>query len=44
MDEVLGIPSEESTLASIRTQLIVAQETNLMSVVDPMGGSYFLES
>jgi methylmalonyl-CoA mutase N-terminal domain/subunit len=44
MDEVLGIPSEESTLASIRTQQIVGYETNLMSVIDPMGGSYFLES
>jgi len=44
MDEVLGIPSQESTLASIRTQQIVGYETNLMSVVDPMGGSYFLES
>jgi len=44
MDEVLGIPSEESTLASIRTQLVVGHETKLMSVVDPLGGSYFLES
>jgi len=44
MDEVLGIPSEESTLASIRTQLIVGHETNITSVVDPLGGSYFLES
>lgn len=44
MDEVLGIPSEESTLASVRTQLIVGHETNLTSVVDPLGGSYFLES
>ena len=44
MDEVLGIPSEESTLASIRTQLIVGHETQLTSVVDPLGGSYFLES
>lgn len=44
MDEVLGIPSEESTLASIRTQLIVGHETQLASVVDPLGGSYFLES
>lgn len=44
MDEVLGIPSEESTLASIRTQQIVGYETNLMNVVDPMGGSYFLET
>jgi methylmalonyl-CoA mutase N-terminal domain/subunit len=44
MDEVLGIPSEESTMASIRTQQIVGYETNLTSVVDPMGGSYFLES
>ena len=44
MDEVLGIPSEESTLASIRTQLIVGHECNLTSVVDPLGGSYYLES
>ncbi len=44
MDEVLGIPSEESTLASIRTQLIVGNEANLTSVVDPLGGSYYLET
>lgn len=44
MDEVLGVPSEESTLASIRTQQIVGYETQLTSVVDPMGGSYFLET
>ena len=43
MDEVLGIPSGESTLASIRTQQIVGYETNLMSVVDPLGGSYYVE-
>lgn len=44
MDEVLGIPSEDSTLASVRTQLIVGNETQIASVVDPLGGSYFLES
>ncbi|MCC6533366.1 MAG: methylmalonyl-CoA mutase [Burkholderiales bacterium] len=44
MDEVLGIPSEDSTLASIRTQLIVGHESNLTSVVDPLGGSYYLEA
>jgi methylmalonyl-CoA mutase N-terminal domain/subunit len=44
MDEVLGIPSEDSTLASIRTQLIVGHESNMTSVVDPLGGSFYLES
>lgn len=43
MDEVLGIPSEEAVLASIRTQEIVAYEANLRSVVDPLGGSYYVE-
>jgi len=43
MDEVLGIPSQEAVLASIRTQEIVAWEANLRSVVDPLGGSYYLE-
>ncbi|MBI4589848.1 MAG: methylmalonyl-CoA mutase [Candidatus Rokubacteria bacterium] len=43
MDEVLGIPSEEAVLASIRTQEIVGYEANLRSVVDPLGGSYYLE-
>jgi methylmalonyl-CoA mutase N-terminal domain/subunit len=43
MDEVLGIPSEDAVLASIRTQEIVAWETNLRSVVDPLGGSYYVE-
>jgi methylmalonyl-CoA mutase, N-terminal domain len=43
MDEVLGIPSQDAVLASIRTQEIVAWETNLRSVVDPLGGSYYVE-
>ena len=43
MDEVLGIPSEDAVLASIRTQEIVAWETNLRAVVDPLGGSYYVE-
>ena len=44
MDEVLGIPSEDATRASVRTQLIVANETRITDVVDPLAGSYFLES
>ncbi len=44
MDEVLGIPSEQSTLASIRTQQIVGYETQITSVVDPLAGSYFVET
>ncbi len=43
-DEALALPSEESVILALRTQQIVANESGLADVVDPLGGSYFLES
>src|SRR5712692_8821889 len=43
-DEALGLPSEEAATLSVRTQQIIAHETNVASVADPMGGSYLVES
>jgi len=42
-DEAISIPSELAHLLSVRTQQILQLETNITSVVDPLGGSYFLE-
>jgi methylmalonyl-CoA mutase N-terminal domain/subunit len=43
-DEAYSIPTEESALLALRTQQIVAYETGLCKVADPLGGSYYLES
>ena len=43
-DEALGLPTEESAQLSLRTQQIIAHETGVADVVDPLGGSYFVES
>jgi methylmalonyl-CoA mutase, N-terminal domain len=43
-DEALGIPTEESARIALRTQQILAEETDIAEVVDPLGGSYFVES
>ena len=42
-DEAYEIPTEESVRTAMRTQQIIAYETDTASVADPMGGSYFLE-
>jgi 2-hydroxyisobutanoyl-CoA mutase large subunit len=44
MDEAFAIPTEEAMKIALRTQQIVAEETGAANVVDPLGGSYFLES
>jgi methylmalonyl-CoA mutase N-terminal domain/subunit len=44
MDEVFGIPTEKSEMISIGTQHVVAHETGVPDVVDPLGGSYYVES
>ncbi|TAK31658.1 MAG: methylmalonyl-CoA mutase [Chloroflexota bacterium] len=44
MDEAYTIPTEFSTLLSLRVQQILAHETGVMSVCDPMGGSYCIET
>ncbi len=42
-DEAIAIPTEASALLALRTQQILAQETNVPAVADPLGGAYFLE-
>ncbi len=43
-DESYAIPTEESALISLRIQQILAYETGITKVVDPLGGSYYVES
>ena len=44
LDEVLALPTEEAAKLALRTQQIIAHETGVADVIDPLGGSYFLES
>jgi methylmalonyl-CoA mutase N-terminal domain/subunit len=44
MDEVLALPTEKNVEIALRTQQVLAYETNVTSVVDPLGGSYFIEA
>jgi methylmalonyl-CoA mutase N-terminal domain/subunit len=43
-DEALALPSEEAAKIALRTQQIIAEETGVADTVDPLAGSYFLES
>jgi methylmalonyl-CoA mutase N-terminal domain/subunit len=43
MDEAFAIPTEEAMKIALRTQQIVADETHVTDVVDPIGGSYYVE-
>lgn len=43
-DEALSIPSEEAHLLALRTQQVLASETGVPDTVDPLGGSYAVES
>lgn len=43
-DEAFSLPSEAAALTALRTQQIIAYETGVANVVDPLGGSYFIES
>ena len=44
MDETLALPSEKAVTIALRTQQIIAHETGVANTVDPLGGSYFVES
>jgi methylmalonyl-CoA mutase N-terminal domain/subunit len=44
MDETLALPTEESVQVAHRTQQILAYETGVPNVVDPLGGSYYVET
>jgi methylmalonyl-CoA mutase N-terminal domain/subunit len=44
MDEVMALPTEKSVEIALRTQQVLAYETNVTNVVDPLGGSYYVEA
>ncbi len=44
LDEALALPTEEAATLALRTQQIIAHETGVADVVDPFGGSYFVEA
>ena len=44
MDEAMALPSEEAVKVAVRTQQILASESGVTTTVDPLGGSYFVES
>jgi methylmalonyl-CoA mutase N-terminal domain/subunit len=44
MDEALCLPSEEAVQVALRTQQLIAYETGVSDTVDPLGGSYYLET
>jgi methylmalonyl-CoA mutase N-terminal domain/subunit len=43
-DEAISVPSEHAHLISLRVQQILQNETNVAAVVDPLGGSYYVET
>ncbi len=43
LDEALALPTEEAATLALRTQQIIAHESGVPNVVDPLGGSYFIE-
>ncbi|MBQ1249630.1 MAG: methylmalonyl-CoA mutase family protein [Selenomonadales bacterium] len=43
-DEALALPTEESVMVALRTQQIVAYESGLADVIDPLAGSYYVEA
>ncbi|MGB9803881.1 acyl-CoA mutase large subunit family protein [Desulfofundulus sp.] len=44
MDEVLALPTEKAVEIALRTQQILAYETGVASVIDPLAGSYYVEA
>jgi methylmalonyl-CoA mutase, N-terminal domain len=44
MDEAMALPTERAARIALRTQQVIAYETNVAAVADPLGGSYFVEA
>ena len=44
MDETLALPTEKAVRIALRTQQILAYETGVADTIDPLAGSYYLES
>lgn len=43
-DEALALPTDQAALIALRTQQIIAEETGVVNTVDPLGGSWYIES
>jgi methylmalonyl-CoA mutase N-terminal domain/subunit len=43
LDEVLALPSDHAAKVALRTQQVIAEETGVTNVIDPLGGSWFVE-
>ena len=44
LDEAFTIPTEDAMKLALRTQQVIADETNVTAVIDPLGGSYYVEA
>ncbi|MEC8943928.1 MAG: methylmalonyl-CoA mutase family protein [Acidobacteriota bacterium] len=44
LDETIALPTEENALIALRTQQVIAHESGVANTVDPLGGSYYIES
>jgi methylmalonyl-CoA mutase N-terminal domain/subunit len=44
LDEVLALPSEKAAEIAVRTQQVIMEETEVVNVVDPLGGSWYVEA
>ncbi|CAN5333502.1 methylmalonyl-CoA mutase family protein [soil metagenome] len=44
LDEVLALPSAKSAQIALRTQQVIAEETSVLNVADPLGGSWYVEA
>src|SRR5262249_50678338 len=44
LDEVLALPSQQAAQIALRTQQVIAEETGVLNVVDPLGGSWYVEA
>ncbi|MGH2659294.1 MAG: acyl-CoA mutase large subunit family protein [Actinomycetota bacterium] len=44
LDEVLALPTDRAAKIALRTQQVIAHETGVADVIDPLGGSYFVEA
>src|SRR5260370_23227091 len=43
-DEALALPTEDAVRIALRTQQVIAHETGVTNTIDPLGGSYFIET
>jgi len=44
LDETLALPTEQSAEVALRTQQVIMEETGVVNVADPLGGSWFVEA